>query len=125
MRLSKEKREELKALAEKALIPDSMERHGDGLTLYCGRDDQHHGLNLANEVDPRFGHWALASRQALPDALADLDELESKLADAVKALEVAIGIAYENGVDFTFYGFKCDDDAEQLCRATLAKLRAK
>ena len=165
MKLSKERRAELKALAEKATAGPWLKRtdskdyvrfvvHGEigqgGKGVFIAEVDDE---KLPHEQCAQNAAFIAASRQALPDALADIEELEarnaeaelealildggvkrlndaklaleSKLADAVKALEVAIGIAYENGVDFKFYGFKCDDDAEQLCRAALTKLRAK
>lgn len=89
MRLSKEKREELKALAEK---------------------------DCAKTLDYlAWEGYGLASRKALPDALADIEELESKLADAVKALEKygkhpdscpkGVGIGY----------YKPPDDAKCNC----------
>jgi len=122
MKLSRERRAELRALAEKATPTEEWARERTSVTVtpeqanknariwYDDGDElaEVHG-NLGLGVDGScMARFLAASSQALPDALADLDELdarvkelerkhreqteyawgfESKLADAVKALE--------------------------------------
>lgn len=116
MRLSKERRAELKALAEKATAGPWLKRtdskdyvrfvvHGEigqgGKGVFIAEVDDE---KLPHEQCAHNAKFIAASRQALPDALADIEELEalildggvkrlhdaklaleSKLADAVKA----------------------------------------
>lgn len=42
----------LDRLSRVAPPPWTIERHGDGLTLYSGRDDRRHGLNMVS-----FNEW--------------------------------------------------------------------
>lgn len=113
MRLSKEKREELKALAEKATAgPWS---YGNEAVWPDETGDGNSIPEVCDFVSEDTGCFIAASRQALPDALADIEELESKLADAVKALEKygkhpdscpkGVGIGY----------YKPPDDAKCNC----------
>ena len=138
MRLNKEKRAELRALAEKATAgpwhTDGDPRAGmeGNVFVNCAP-----GVTVCfPAIDPDNDEWSqsnmdfiAASRQALPDALADLDELEArvkelerkhreqteyawgfeaKLADAVKALEEAKNWSG----DLT----KLYDERDEICR---------
>lgn len=82
MKLDKAKRAELKALAEKATpgpyIPDNS-------LIHTARQREFMSADFPNHTDN--AKFAAGAMTALPDALADIEELESKLADAVKALE--------------------------------------
>ena len=96
MKLSKERRAELRALAEKATKgPWPLHTTGDFKRIIIAP----HGNSWGTDVGEVYSDDAdyveaeataafiAASRQALPDALADIEELEAKLAEAVKALE--------------------------------------
>jgi len=58
----------------------------------------------------------------LEQAEARIEELETKLANAVEALELALELADNGLVDFSKYGLSCDADINKHYRTTLAEL---
>ena len=62
------------------------------------------------------------SAEAVKVVADRIEELESKLAKAVKALELALELADNGLVDFSRYGLSCDADINKHYRTTLAEL---
>ena len=136
MKLSKEKREELKALAAKAVQGPWEEEDGEVTALAgachigsvatvddfpCVEDEDSDEVAERCEANAAF---IAASRQTLPDALADLEEMEAKLEDAVKALERirANLLPVADGRWCDWLGIRKDETA--LIDAALARLKS-